>query len=156
MWKRRLWKTQKKKNLTKEGKKFKSGSNIPIELRRFYRRKMKVSKKLSKFTNLTIEKVTSYRRELKEIEEKITKYQEETRYKEEKEVWIKLKKNPNYFYQYAKNKARKMEPVGPFATVDGNIIQEEAAFTLNECYKKAFTPRKQETIPTEDWLQDEK
>ena len=48
-----------------------------------------------------------------------------------------------------------MEPVGPFATPDGNLIQEEAAFTLNECYKKAFTPRKQETIPTEDWLQDE-
>ena len=81
-----------------------SNSNIPIELRRLYRRKIKISKKLSKFTNLTIEKVSNYRKELKEIELSITRFQEETRYNEEKEVWLKLKKNPNYFYQYAKNK----------------------------------------------------
>ena len=95
---------KKNKNLTKEGRKFKSNSNIPIELRQFYRRQIKISKKLSKFTNLTIEKVTNNRRELKEIEQSITRFQEETRYNEEKEVLLKLKKNPNYFYQYSKKK----------------------------------------------------
>ena len=98
---------------------------------------------------MKVRSITRYlalRRKLGEVEKELQKTEYRRRLSEEQEVIRRMESNPNYFYTFVKSKTKSKNKLGPFLDVNGNVIKEEVAETLQKQYKSVWTLPRQESV----------
>ena len=114
-------------------------NKIPKRVRQLMKKKAKLSKKIlaSKQWWKTYEIVEKIEMIEKELDEEYTKMNTEAEYK----AIQKLKKDPKYFYNYAKKKSKSPNLIGPFLEKNGAIVQDsfEKAEKLRQQYESVFS-----------------
>ena len=114
-------------------------NKIPKRVRQLMKRKSKLSKRIlaSKLWWKTHEIVN----EIEAIEHELDERYTEMNIAAEKKAIEKLKKDPKYFYSYAKKKSKSSNLIGPFLEKDGTIVQDSFAKAekLREQYESVFS-----------------
>ena len=115
-------------------------SNLERERRRHYKRRKKITGML-KQTRLSIQRRNNLNREIEEIEQRLKhSYQSEERDLEQKAIQ-EIKKNPKYFFTYAKSKAKTTASIGPIRTSEGSYTEDDKEISeiLNKQYEDMFS-----------------
>ena len=114
-------------------------NKIPKRVRQLMKRKSKLSKLIlaSKQWWKTYEIVE----EIEEIEKELDDEYTKNNVKVENEAIKRLKKDPKYFYSYAKKKSKSPNLIGPFLEKDGKVVQDsfEKAEKLRQQYESVFS-----------------
>ena len=126
---------------------FSSGNKIPRKIRIWMRNKSKLSK--------CIQRTKSPARYLKLLErmETIEKHlkdsYDERRNKQEHEALAKMKKDPKFFFKYAKKFSKSTSDIGPFLNQEGDVVTDGVTITemLKEQYNSVFSsPREDKKV----------
>ena len=117
--------------------------HIPKERRNLHRKKKKIKKKLNKLQTQRSSPncLLSLQRELESIHEKITNSIFEQQDAKEKKAIQNIKKNPKYFFSYAKKARKAKVRVGPLFDTNGKLQTnpEVMANILQDQYSSVFS-----------------
>ena len=122
----------------------KSKNFIPKIVRSLMRRKKKLSDRLMSSKNW--EKNYKVSQELEGVEEELTLHYNARRKKEEEEAIEEIKKNPKFFFSYAKRFSKTKDSIETFIMEDGRLVTDptEQAEMLREQYDSVSSdPRKE-------------
>ena len=112
---------------------------VPRARRVLMRKRNKLRKQLAQTINFA--KLNSIKGKLTNIERKLQdSYSAEDNFNEAKAVDA-IKKNPKYFYTYAKKRCQTQSPIGPLVDTDGNLFTDpiDMANMLSNQFKSAFS-----------------
>ena len=130
-------------------KKNKPNNFIPKKVRQLMKRKSKLSSKILSSNKWW--KVLEMEEELETIESELDEEYRTKKTKDESIAIKKIKKDPKYFYNYAKKSSKSPNQIGPFLEKDGTIVADsfEKAEKLRKQYKSVYSN------PDERWrIQD--
>ena len=127
--KKEAFKDEKDKNENKKNK-----NKIPKKIRILLRKQTSLSKKiLSSNSGIrNIKLMTTLQKIEKELEESNKKQ----RMKNENEAMKRIKRNPKYFYSYAKKFSKSKNKVGPLTNEDGETVKDN--FEMTELLRKQY------------------
>ena len=127
-----------------------SKNKIPKKVRKLFRQKQSVTKKLFKTTSA--KKCLALRNKMESIEKDLKENYTDRRNKQENIAISKIKKNPYAFYAYAKKFAKTYNGVGPLLKEDGEVVTKpaEIAEVLKEQYERVFTEPKRAAKITDE------
>ena len=132
---------EKKKEFEEETKKEESNKPknfIPKRIRSLMKRKSKLEKQILASTkwwkSLMEEK-------LEDIESELDEEYKKKKVKGEDEAIKKIKKDPKYFYNFAKKSSKSPNTIGPFLEKDGSIVKDpfEKAEKLRMQYESVYS-----------------
>ena len=128
-----------KKNSEEDVKIFSSKNKIPRKIRILMRNKGNLSKSILKCKSGY--KIGLLRQRLHNIESELETFYNERRNNQEQEAIKKIKKNPKFFYSYAKKFSKLKSGIGPFLDDEGDLISDnyEMAEMLRKQYEKSFS-----------------
>ena len=130
-----------KKEALKEKEKdiFKSSNRIPRNVRILMRNKSKLSKSI--LSSKSGKKITALRFKLQKIESDLEDHYRKRKENQENEAICKIRKNPKFFYSYAKRFSKVKSNIGPFIDKDGEVVND--SFKMSEMlraqYEKSFS-----------------
>ena len=109
-------------------------NKIPMRIRKLMRRKKKLSSKILASTSWQKNYVTMM--ELRKVEEELEESYKAQRLKEEKQAIKTIKRNPRYFYKYAKKFSKNNGDIAAFVKEDGELTDD--AFEKSEILRKQY------------------
>ena len=118
---------------------FTSKNKIPRKIRILMRNKKNISKSILKSKSGT--KIAKMRKQLHEIETSLEEFYQERRNEKESEAIKKIKKNPKFFYSYARKFSKLKSGIGPFLDEKEELINDnfKMAEMLRSQYEKSFS-----------------
>ena len=132
------------KSLKDDGTAYRSNNLIPRHVRKWLTQKSLSSKALLKVK--TAKGCRRLKEKIIEAEQELSKEYFKRKVVKENEAIKKMELNPKYFFTYVKKLNKSKGKVGPFVNEKGDIIDKEAAETLQDQYKSVWS------IPREDLL----
>ena len=119
---------------------------IPKRIRSLMKRKSKLSQKI--LASIKWWKTVEMEEELENIEMELDEEYKKKKMKAENDAIKKIKKDPTYFYNYAKKSSKSPNQIGPFIEKDGTIVTDpfEKAEKLRKQYESAYSK------PDEKWI----
>ena len=128
-----------KKNPEQKEMIFSSKNKIPRKVRILMRNKSNLSKIILK--SKSGHKIALFRKRLQSVEEELEKLYTARRDKQENDAIQKIKKNPKFFYSYAKKFSNIKTGIGPFIDENDELITDnfKIAEMLRLQYEKAFS-----------------
>ena len=122
--------------------KSKNKNKIPRNVRILMRNKTKISKGI--LMSKSGSKIASLKAQLHNIESKLENLYNKRRSSQEKDAISKIKKNPRFFYSYAKKFSKTKCEIGPFIDEKGETITDpiQTSETLRKQYEKVFSDPK--------------
>ena len=130
-------------NITK-----KAPNKIPKKIRKLMRKKSKLSSKILSSTSWQKNYVTMI--ELRKIEEELDESYKAQRIKQEKDAIKNIKRNPRYFYKYAKKFSKNNGEIATFVKENGELTDDpgEKSEILRKQYESvASTPMEEFKVP---------
>ena len=103
-------------------KETRSRNRIPRHIRTLMLKKSILSKKI--MNSLKWQKTYKMMQELEEIEEKLQENYKSQKWKKEKEAMVEMKRNPKFFYSYAKKHSKAQNNIGHFLDKNGDPVKE--------------------------------
>lgn len=124
---------------------------IPPDRRKLMRSRTKVTQPLA--ANPSNDKTAKLKKRLTEIEKSLRLSYEDEDQRQEEKATSNIKKNPNYFFSYAKRFSKAKTGIGPLRTAEKTltICPTKMANLLSEQYNSAFSQPKY-SDSTEDLL----
>ena len=122
-----------------EKKKFKSNNKIPRPIRKLMRNKCKLSKSMLKTKSCS--KYLQIKDSIEEIESKLKESYSSRRMEKERSAIQRMKKDPAYFFNYAKKFAKTKSEVGPFIDDQGDLVskKEDIVNMLKSQYESVYS-----------------
>ena len=116
-----------------------SANRIPRTIRVLMRNESKLSKAI--LTSKSGKKISNFKQKLQEIEADLEKHYSKRRESQENDAISKIKRNPKYFYSYAKRFSKLRTNIGPFVDDEGEVVDNsfDIAEMLKHQYEKAFS-----------------
>ena len=126
--------------------KFKNNNKIPRKIRNLMRQKTKLSKSILKAKSVS--RCLSLREKLEKTEVELKSSYEKRRSDLEKKAIEKIKKNPKYFFSYAKRFSKVNSDIGPFFDRDGEPVLDgkEIVDMLRSQYESVFSSPMEEFL----------
>ena len=123
-----------------EEKERSKGNKIPKNVRLLSRKKTMISKKILKSSSGV--KTLKLMLNLENIEKELEISYKSMKIKKEKEALHKIKRNPKYFYKYAKQFSRTRSRVGPLLNKNGETVKDpfHMGEILRKQYESTFSP----------------
>ena len=134
----------------------KSKNKIPKSVRILMRRKRKLSSKILSSTSWRKNFITTL--ELRKVEEEIDKSYKERRIKEEKEAIKSIKRNPKFFYTYAKKFSKTNTEIAAFEKDNGDLTvdpKEQAEMLQKQYESVASIPKKEFEVDDTFFMNDD-
>ena len=144
------------KEKAEEGTLLKKPQNkIPKRIRELMRSKKNLSSKILPSTSWQKNYVTMTK--LRKIEEELDESYKAQRLKQEKEAIRCIKRNPRYFYKYAKKFSKNNGDIAAFVTKDGELTDDafEKSEILRKQYESVASIPREENKVKEDFFVDE-
>ena len=121
-----------------EEKERSKGNKIPKNMRLLSRKKTMISKKILKSSSGV--KTLKLMLNLENIEKELEISYKSMKIKKEKEALHKIKRNPKYFYKYAKQFSKTRSRVGPLLNKNGETVPFHMGEILRKQYESTFSP----------------
>ena len=130
-------------------------SSIPRERKNLMRRRSRINKRMLKVTSPT--KKEKLKTELLDIEVKLYKSRKKTKFAEEKKAISSIKKNPKFFYSYAKRFSTTNNSIGPLKDEDGKYVydNDKIAQLFSKQYKSVFNKPDEDLPPASEMFPDD-
>ena len=123
----------------KKGTRRNKTNGIPRDRKNLMRRRSRINKQIQRATSDT--RKTKLKKEVVDIEKMLKKSYDNDRQTNESKAVSAIKKNPKYFFSYAKKFSKLNSGVGPLFDVDNSIVTHPASMAdlLSRQYKSVFT-----------------
>ena len=130
---------EKKESSANASANFSSSNKIPRKVRILMRNKKNLSKSILK--SKTGKNVNKLRQKLRNVELQLENHYFKRRQQKEDEAIRKIKKNPKFFYSYAKKFSKIKSGIGPFVNEYDELINDNYTMTemLRKQYEKSFS-----------------
>ena len=124
---------------------FSSKNKIPRKVRKLFRQKRKLSKKV--FSTKSVPRCIALRNKIENIEQMLKDFYDKRRQIKESEALENIKRNPKVFYAYARKYSKSYSGIGPLVDEDGETLSkpEDIAEALLKQYNKVFTEPKEDS-----------